>query len=220
MLGSILAKGGRPLQKKGRTMAVFKCSECRRLVYLPDDLLEYYVLPCPTCGPQRIVDKPDVVNFELAALLEKEYQLALASPSAVRYGPDYKRPVLGRKIKTDSQASGKRTTLIYVGAIVIAVHWIAFCTVEARNIEDFSFLLVLGIPLGALFTIAYVLSILIGNGIRFRRVQKALKAVASSMGRISGKSANDAVMPAMRPKPEATIQSADGNATPSNEHKG
>ena len=78
-------------------MAVFKCRGCGRLVFRPDILLEY-VLHCPTCGPQRIVDEPEVVNIELAALLEKEYLLALTSPSAVRYGPDNQEPVFGREI--------------------------------------------------------------------------------------------------------------------------
>jgi hypothetical protein len=196
-------------------MAVFKCRGCGRLVFRPDNLLEF-VLHCPTCGPQRIVDEPEVVNLELAALLEKEYLLAQASPSAVRYGPTKDKPLYGRKIQTDGQASGMGRTLIWIAAIVIAVIWLEFCGLTAKNFVEFSSLVALGFVLAVPpLSVAYLLCVLIGNAMRRYRVQKALEAVASSFGPIRVKSANDAVMPAISPKPEE-IQSASGNV-PSNE---
>ena len=58
--------------------------------------------------------------------------------------------------------------------MVIAALWLKFCWQNAKDFEEFSALLGLGIMVGVpICSVAYLLSMLIANAIRRHRVQKA-----------------------------------------------
>ena len=60
-------------------MAVFECTNCRRLLYRPDDMLGR-AWQCPNCGPIVVSEEEVSVFAGLAALLEEEYRLGLSAP--------------------------------------------------------------------------------------------------------------------------------------------
>jgi hypothetical protein len=208
-------------------MKVFKCMSCGRLLFRPDELLGR-AWHCLTCGPTVVSEEPVIVTAELAALLEKEYQLSLSFPPMMVIGapavavhpPDDKPVVFGRNIKTDNQHANPGAVVVSLSALVIGVLWLGYSAFTARNLEEFISWLVLGIAFGSpIFTLCYVLSTLIGNA-RYR--SRMLKAVAANQNTTRAPTrgsdyCNDSVSPEPHGKTESSFHDQHGNETPSSE---
>jgi hypothetical protein len=61
---------------------VFHCNSCNRLLYRLEELVGR-AWQCPACGPTVVSTEPVSVSDELAALLEKEYNLYATAPPPV-----------------------------------------------------------------------------------------------------------------------------------------